>query len=475
MTTAQLRPSLRNRLLRHVLLPLAVTWLVGSALVVGIASYFAQQAFDRALLDDAYLVASHVRRTSDASGGGLDLSLSAQEMSTVLFDQSETLYFAVLRADGSLLAGHPGLRPERLQEDFKPLFDSVDYHGRTLRSVTLHRQTPADFYVVMAQTTASRDSLLQRLLTFSIVPQLLLLGLLAAWLHRAIDDDLVPLSELETAVGQRDVHDLTPVPVTATTRDVQRLGQAINALLGRIAASVQAQREFSGNVAHELRTPLAGIRALADYGLRHSDPQVWREQLQGIAQSQERASHLVDQLLALALADEAKQTLEKTEVSLDALVSEAVLRYLPKADAAGVDLGAKGIDHALTVQGNAALIEGILNNLIDNALRYGRAQSGESHITVSLTQSNQQVTLSVTDNGTGVPAEKLQQISQRWVQGAAGEALKAGVGLGLAIVGTYAKLLGARVDVKPAQPHGLCVCVVWSADVAVDPLHQISR
>jgi two-component system sensor histidine kinase TctE len=313
----------------------------------------------------------------------------------------------------------------------------------------------------MAQTTASRDSLLQRLLTFSIVPQLLLLGWLAAWLHRAIDGDLVPLSDLETAVGQRDAHDLTPVPVSATTRDVQRLGQAINALLGRIAASVQAQREFSGNVAHELRTPLAGIRALADYGLRHNDPQVWREQLQGIAQSQERASHLVDQLLALALADEAKQTLQNTAVSLDDLVGEAVLRYLPKADAAGVDLGATGIDHAVMVQGNAALIEGILNNLIDNALRYGRAANGESHITVSVAQRDASVTLSVTDNGVGVPMEKLQQISQRWVQGAAGEALKAGVGLGLAIVGTYAKLLGAQVALKPAHPHGLCVSVVF--------------
>ena len=344
MSQTQSKPSLRNRLLRHVLIPLAVTWLVGTALVVGIASYFAQQAFDRALLDDAYLVASHVRRANDASGGGLELSLSAQEMSTVLFDQSETLYFAVLRPDGSLLAGHPGLRPTRLQEDLKPMFDALDYQGRTLRSVTVHRQQPADFYVVMAQTTASRDSLLQRLLTFSVIPQVLLLGLLAAWLYRAIEEDLAPLAELETAVGQRDVRDLTPVPVTATTHDVQRLGQAINALLGRIAFSVQAQREFSGNVAHELRTPLAGIRALADYGLRHTDPQVWHEQLHGIAKSQERASHLVDQLLALALADEAHQDLEKTAVSLDALVGEAVLRYLPKADATGVDLGAKGID-----------------------------------------------------------------------------------------------------------------------------------
>jgi two-component system sensor histidine kinase TctE len=183
--------------------------------------------------------------------------------------------------------------------------------------------------------------------------------------------------------------------------------------------------------------------------------------LQGIAQSQERASHLVDQLLALALADEAHQNLEKTAVPLDVLVGDAVLRYLPKADAAGVDLGAKGIDHAVVVQGNAALIEGILNNLIDNALRYGRAMDGESHITVSLEQTYQNVTLSVIDNGAGVPPDKLKQISQRWAQGAAGEALKAGLGLGLAIVNTYAKLLGARVALKPVQPQGLCVSVVF--------------
>ncbi len=461
MRVMQTKPSLRNRLLRHVLIPLAATWLVGAALVVGIASYFTQQAFDRSLLDDAYLVASHVRLSPD-DAGTLSLSLSAQEMSTVLFDQSESLYFAVLSPDGQLLAGHAGLRPSQFSDAVKPQFATMSYQGRVLRTVTIRRQQPGDFYVVMGQTTVSRDSLLQRLFTFSIVPQLLLLGLLAAWLQRAIEDDLTPLASLEEAVGQRDARDLTPVPVSATTRDVQRLGQAINALLARIASSVQAQREFSGNVAHELRTPLAGIRALADYGLRQNDPQVWREQLQGIAQSQERASHLVDQLLALALADEAKQTLENVPVALDRLVGEAVLRFLSRADAAGVDLGAKGIDHAVTVQGNAALIEGILNNLIDNALRYGRSPEGENHITVSIEQTYPDVTLSVIDNGSGVPAEKLAQISQRWVQGAAGEALKAGMGLGLAIVGTYAKLLGARVVYKPVAPQGFCVSVVFA-------------
>ena len=458
MTHAHRKPSLRNRLLRHVLVPLSLAWLLGSALVVGIASYFAQQAFDRALLDDAYLVASHVRRSTDGSGA-LDLSLSAQEMSTVLFDQSESLYFAVLGGNGDLLAGHAGLHPTQFDANLKPHFGAIDYQGRVLRSVTIHRDNPSSFYVVMAQTTTSRDQLLQRLLTFSIVPQLLLLLWLAAWLQRAIADDLVPLAALEHAVGRRDARDLTPVPVSATTRDVQRLSQAINALLGRMAHSVQAQREFSGNVAHELRTPLAGIRALADYGLRQSDPQVWREQLQGIAQSQERASHLVDQLLALALADEAQHSLEQTPVAIDVLVRDAVLRFLPRADAAGVDLGARGVDHAVWANGHGALIEGVLNNLLDNALRYGQAVVGESRITVSVTDMPQTVVLAVIDNGPGVTPEQLKKLTQRWVQGSAGEALKEGSGLGLAIVSEYARLLGAKVSMQTESPHGLRVSI----------------
>ena len=454
------KPSLRNRLLRHVLLPLAGTWLLGSALVVAVAAYFTQQAYDRALLDDAYLVASHVRGNSDT--GELELSLSTQEMRTVLFDQSEVLFFAVLRPDGSLLAGHAGLHVDPLGESKGPAFQSLDYQNRNLRRVTIHRQQPAEFYVVMAQTTTSRDRLIQRLLVFSIAPQILLLIFLATWLQRAIEEDLEPLAALEKGLEQRDARDLTPVPVSASTRDIQRLGQAINALLGRIADSVRAQREFSGNVAHELRTPLAGIRALADYGLRQNEPRIWREQLEGIAQSQERASHLVDQLLALALADEAQQTLEQTPIAIDALVREAVLRFLPRADATGVDLGANDAEKTTVVLGNGALTEGILNNLLDNAFRYGRAQEQPSRITVSLKESLQFVVLSVVDNGPGVSSVQLQKLSKRWAQGAAGEALKEGSGLGLAIVKSYVSLMDAKLYMGNETPHGLRVSVTFA-------------
>jgi two-component system sensor histidine kinase TctE len=285
---------------------------------------------------------------------------------------------------------------------------------------------------------------------------------LAIWLQRAIEDDLVPLTDLERAVDERDARDLTPVPVSASTQDIEKLSVAINALLARIAQGVRAQREFSGNVAHELRTPLAGIRALADYGLRHNDPQVWREQLMGIAQSQERASHLIDQLLALALADEAQQQRIHESVALHDVVRDVVMRFMPRADAQRVDLGAVGIDQPVRVQANRALLEGVLNNLLDNALRYGGAPEGESRITVSVEEAPQAVVLSVMDNGSGVSEEQRQKLSRRWVQGSAGEALKEGSGLGLAIVHEYARLLGAMVAMQNDNPHGWRVSLTFN-------------
>ena len=114
------------------------------------------------------------------------------------------------------------------------------------------------------------------------------------------------------------------------------------------------------------------------------------------------------------------------------------------------------------MQANDALLEGVLNNLLDNALRYGRAPEGDSHITVSVADGPQAVVLSVVDNGPGVSPEQLKRLTQRWVQGSAGEALKEGSGLGLAIVNEYVRLLGAKVSMQTESPHGLRVSVTLS-------------
>lgn len=432
-------PSLTARVLRGVLLPLAMTWLVGTVVALVVANYFTEQAFDRAMLDDAYSVSANVQ----AGERGIELLLSPREVTTVLFDQSEAVYFAVTRPDGSLIAGQTGLEAPVPEDGTVHRFSDVMFQGESLRAVALIHKAPNAFRVVIAQTTRARNALVERLLLYSIAPQLVLLAMLAAWLWLGIRHDLRPLGEMQQALDRRDANDLAPLTVARTSRELESLGEAVNALFERLGHSVRAQREFAGNVAHELRTPLAGIRALADYGLAQRTPAVWREQLERIAASQARASHLVDQLLGLAMADETG--FKREPLRLDDMAQQAVMRHLAAADVRGVDLGASGLDEAVTVQANTALVEGIVDNLIDNALRYG----GRT-ITIELAGR----TLSVADDGPGIPAEVQRDLLQRWAQGPAGQQLGQGAGLGLAIVARYAKLLDAELNFAPASPDG---------------------
>ncbi len=444
------KPSLRARVLRNVLMPLALTWLAGTVVTLAVANSFMQQAFDRSLLDDAYVVAANVKR----QGAALELGMSQREIASLLFDPVESEYFSVISTSGELIAGQEDLPSQPGIEGLPHRFRDFVFRGQSVRAVTLYVETPNAFEVVVAETTQSRGAQLRRLLLYCMGPQLLFLLVLAWWLRRAIASDLQPLLQLQQAVDQRGASDLTPLPVAASTRDLERLGGAINSLLARLNESGQAQREFTGNVAHELRTPLAGIRALAEYGLAHREPEIWQAQLRGIVSSQARASRMVDQLLALALADEAKTGIQLGPVALDAMVHDTVMRFLPQADAAGVDLGALGVDTPIKVTGDPTLVEGILNNLLDNALRYGLKSGDEpSSVTVELSRQGPDVCLSVIDNGEGLSPEMRSRLTQRWAQGSAGQMLGQGVGLGLAIVAQYAQLMNARFELG-ANPAG---------------------
>ena len=441
-------PTLSRRVLRNVLLPLALTWTLGAAITLGVAYYFAEQVLDRAMLDDAYALSANVR----SGEHGIEFLLTPREVATTLFDRVETVYFAVLRPDDSLVSGHAGLHALRPEGGRLYRFSDIAYQGKVLRALVLTHEGPGAYHVVIAQTTRGRSMLVRRLLGFALLPQIGLLLLLAVWLWRGVRHDLRPLGALQEALDRRDGRDLAPVPVARGSREIERVGDAVNALLQRLGHSARAQREFAGNVAHELRTPLAGIRALADYGLAHAEPAVWREQLERIAASQARASHLVDQLLGLALADEADTALQRAPLRLDELARDAVLRHLARADAQGIDLGARGLDTPVTVRANAALVEGILDNLIDNALRYG----GRT-ITVELAGR----VLGVVDDGPGIPGEARHDLMRRWAQGAAGHRLGQGAGLGLAIVARYAQLLGATLTLEAGEPSGLRVSVTF--------------
>ena len=454
-------PALRQRIGRHVLVSLVLVWGLGSAVILAVGNHFVAEAFDRALLDDAHGLAAHVR--GGVGGVPLELGLTQREVGILLLDQSAAAPFAVYGPDGALVAGDPELAADAMPRGRMQAFSTMEREGREWRRVSLHVAGPPSFTVVMAEATESRTQLQHRLLIYSGLAQLWLLVVLGSRLLGGIEKHLRPLAALQDAVQQRDAADLQPLPPAlteqATTLDVQRLGEALDGLLARVREGLHAQREFAGNVAHELRTPLAGIRAQAAHALAQDDPAVWRSELEGIAQAEQRASRTVDQLLALARAAEGGIALSVQTVALDAVVRDVVLRCLPRADALGVDLGAQGLEPGTQVRGNTGLIEGILHNLLDNALRYGRGHPPQ--ITVALHCEPPYAVLQVLDNGPGVDAELARHVQQRWAQGAPGLALGQGAGLGLSIVARYAQLMGGRLALEGAAHGPGLVASVW--------------
>ena len=440
------KSSIQKRLMSHVLWPLGLVWLMGTLLSAGIANYFVQQAFDRSLLDDAYMVAGHVKLKSGQQKD-LEINMTSAELNGLLFDQSESVAFALFKADGTFLAGHPGLTASTITQNAAAAFEfeNIVFQGKSMRAVILRQEQPDQFTVIVAQTALSRTQLLQKLLAYSVLPELLLLFLIGAWLRWTIAKDLEPLSALMRVLQKREGSDFSPLQLKASTIDMENLGQAVNAMLRRIEVGLKAQKEFTGNVAHELRTPLAGIRALAEYGLDSTQPELLRAQLIQIRESSIRASHLTDQLLALAIADEADIEKKIEPVQLDEVITAAILERSALARELNIDLGAKGMEHACVILANKALTEGILNNLLDNAMRDGKPANGSAQVvTVSLQMSSEALELVVLDNGPGIANEDHENILKRGVQGVNQDGSNKGLGLGLSIVARYAELLGAK-------------------------------
>lgn len=462
MSNAGKHPTLGQRLVLHMVTVLVSGWVIASFGIVWVAAHFMQRAFDRVLVEDALLVADRV--TADPSApSGLALKLTAAELRSVLFDTTESIYFQVRSINGQFVAGHRGLANEPDAGEPLPQFIEKTFDGAAVRLATIVKPGPLPFYVTVAQTTTRRDAMLLQLIAATLLPLAAVLLILVFGIQRLVGTDLAPLVRLERDLLSRDARDLSPVQVQSQVRDFVRLGESFNALLATIRRAVVAQREFAGNIAHELRTPLSGIRALAEFGLRDGSQAVMREQLAEIIRTQDKASRLVDQLLALAFAEEVSGTLRREPVQLDTVVREALLRFIERADAQRIDLGASGLDEPVMVLGNTALIEGIVNNLIDNACRHAFLENPLAHhpqITVSLDVLDSQVRLAVTDNGVGLPEARRAEVLQRWRKSSRESLLREGAGLGLAIVSEYARLLGAQLalDSGPAGA-GLSVTI----------------
>ena len=269
-------------------------------------------------------------------------------------------------------------------------------------------------------------------------PMLFALPALAVLLAVAIGLALAPLRQLARDVADRAPDRLDPLPVETLPAEVKPLMVRLNSLFVDITRALENERRFTADAAHELRTPLAALKAQAQVALASVDAAERQRALNQILAGCDRATHLVAQLLTLARLDAAAPH-PMQDVALRPIAEQVLAMSAGEAIERHCELALR--DGDAQVRGDALLLQVLLRNLVDNALRHG----GGTLIEVAITQRDGHAVLTVSDNGRGIAADEHERVRQRFCRGASADS--SGSGLGLSIVKRITELHGGTLDI----------------------------
>jgi len=442
--------SLFGEILDWMLAPLLFVWPISIAFTHYFANSVASFPYDQSLREH---VAAISRQISFVDGHP-QLALPGLAKAFLRSDEIDNVYFHLLDRDGRLIAGDPELpapkNPEELlqNEHGEVLFRDDEYRGQTLRVAYIHlleAGAPRERLVLIevGETTEKRSQLANKIIASVILPQFVIIPLAVILVWFGLSQGLRPLTRLRDRIEARREADLSPIAVRRVPEELRPLTEAFNSMLARMQHNVTAQRRFIADAAHQMRTPLTGLKTQAQLAMRETDPAELRHALRQILNGADRASHLVDQLLALARA-EASEYSQQTFVPLDLdhLLREVVETWVVQALEKRIDLGYEAAGSVL-ILGNAFLLREMINNLLDNALRYTPA---DGSVTARVVAQGDFAVLEIEDSGPGIADEESQRVFDRFyrVDGTDGE----GSGLGLAIVREIAEVHQAAASLR---------------------------
>jgi two-component system sensor histidine kinase TctE len=423
--------TLRGKLLRWLLIPLSLLFLVDAIGSFFLAGTLSDRVYDGELMEIARELTLHVR--SNGTGPAFDLEKDAER--TLLLDQYDTIYYVVRAPDGAAIAGDDALPPHPAREE--TAFYDIALHGKPVRVAQLRNPLAT---VQVAETRVKRHTLANEIMVGVILPQLLLIVITGVLLWGGVARGLEPLRHLQQAVAARSHLDLSPVRVENVPGEVHPLLLAINDLMARLDEILGYQSRFIADAAHQLRTPVAGLKAHIELALREGDPVQAKQSLAHLYTSVERMSRLVAQLLSLARNEPTTvKKLELAPLDLSRLAFDVTMDWVPEAYRKNIDLGFEGIEPHAMIHGDASRLTELNNNLVDNAIRYSRPNG---RVTVRVV-SHPRPRVSVSDDGPLIPVDERERIFERFhrLLGTHSD----GSGLGLAIVQEIAELHDADI------------------------------
>jgi two-component system sensor histidine kinase TctE len=433
--------TLRQKLLRWVMIPMAVLLLINIALIYKFGLVSANHLHDNFLFHTSKILLDQLHTHE----GRVEFNLQEGALNMLSSDNEDKVYYSLNGWGQEYRFGSPALPlpPGKLSEN--PVYYQAVYQGQPVRmmaaimpaaSVASGRVT-----VLMAKTLVMHAEHVHEWMWRVLPAQFMLILFAGVAVWWGVGRGLKPLMQLRDEVTRRSSLDLSPLPENNIVAELKPLIRGFNELMGRLDESMEVQLRFVADAAHQLRTPLTGLKAQAELALFLEDPAEIRHSLRQIERGADHAAHLAHQLLVLARSEPGSQNQASvTELDLAALARNVTENWVQKAILNKIDLGFEGGKGVCRVIGNTLLLGEMLANLIDNALRY--TQTG-GQVTVRMACHQETVVLEVEDNGPGIPEAERERVFERFYRVLGSN--KDGCGLGLAIVREIADRHEAQV------------------------------
>lgn len=444
--------SLFGEILDWMLAPLLFLWPISIIVTHNVANSIANQPYDQALAVNVRAIARLVK----VEGNQARVNFPAPARLILRADEDDTVYYQVRGLKDELLAGDKDIpaiaAPDNVEPDLV-MFRDEQIAGEEVRVayqfLPLVEGTPKRWVLLqVAETRNKRSTLASRVVTGVLLPQFAIIPIAVILVWVGLSRGIAPLNQLQSLIRRRRPSDLSPISASRVPEEVRPLIIAFNDMMARLEENLQAQQRFIADAAHQMRTPLTGLRMQTDLALMETDPAQVRRSLVHISQSAERASHLINQLLSLARAEASYEKIYAVErVDLEQLLRTMLSDFVPRARQKNIDFGLETTDAPLVIDGNPVLLAELIKNLIDNAIKY----TPEGGCVTVRTIATERAIVEVEDTGIGVPEADRERVFERFYRVLGSS--ESGSGLGLPIVREIADLHRAQVSLIP-NPSG---------------------
>ena len=452
-----------------MLTPLLLLWPISLALTWLVAQNIAGKPFDRALEFNVQALAKFVV----VKNNQVQFNLTGPAREILRADDTDLVYYQVRGPKGEYLAGERDLpQPvdDEKAQDSEVHLRQDTINGEEVRVAYTYvklelkgdGKSTANVLVQVAETLEKRKTLATEIVKGTMVPQFVTLPLAVLLVWLALVRGIKPLAQLEKRIRARKPDDMSPLDDAAVPEEVAPLVSSINDLLSRLKVSLTTQKRFLADAAHQLKTPLAGLRMQADLAQRETNADELKKSLKNIGRSSVRATHTVNQLLALARAEATGRSLPKQPVDMALVVNEVMADSVPRALEKQIDLGYDGPavgELPALLEGNPTLLKELVRNLLDNAIAY---TPDNGNVTLKLLHDHFSgvLMLLVEDSGPGIPPSERELVFQPFYR-TLGTNVD-GSGLGLAIVLEIAKQHNADISIEDRLP-GTRIAVRFTA------------